>query len=102
MKYLPLPSCPQPNPTEETNTVPTVIYRDDRKEATRITDRLKPYPDLGQTPCCEVTTNPTRTITRVYYASTQAPQPAPPTNQQDPFQQVPTGGWGSNLVDIYK
>jgi hypothetical protein len=77
----------------------TVVYRNDRKEATRINDRLKPYPDLGQTPDCTVTTMPTRCITRVYYGSSQARQPAPPANQQDPFQQVPTGGYGSNLAD---
>jgi hypothetical protein len=87
--------------------MPTVIYRDDnRTEQARIAKRLEPYPDLGATPACEVTTNPTRCITRVYYGSTQAPQPAPPTNPADPFQQRPTGGYGNASDnpgdDIYK
>jgi hypothetical protein len=79
--------------------MPTVIYQSDLDCEQRITDRLKPYPDLGQTPACEVVTNPTRTITRIYYGSTQARQPAPPANPADPFHQVPTGGYGSNLAD---
>jgi hypothetical protein len=80
---------------KEVHPMPTVIYRDDnRTEQARIAKRLAPMPDLGN-PCCEVTTNPTRTITRIHYASTQAPQPAPPATPADPFQQRATGGWGS-------
>jgi hypothetical protein len=78
---------------------PTVIYQSDLDCADRITDRLKPYPSNGQTPDCTVTTQPTRTITKVYYGSTQAKQPAPPTNPADSFAQVPTGGYGSNLYN---
>jgi hypothetical protein len=80
--------------------MPTVIFREDnRTEQARIAKRLAPMPDLGQTPDCTVTTNPTRTITRIYYGSTQARQPAPPANPADPYNQVPTGGYGSNLYN---
>jgi hypothetical protein len=66
--------------------MPIVIFRDDnRTEQARINKRLEPYPDLGQTPRCEVVTNPTRCITRVYYGSTQARQPEPSANPTDPF-----------------
>jgi hypothetical protein len=78
---------------------PTVIYQSDLDCADRINDRLKPYPSNGQTPDATVTTVPTRCVTKVYYGSTQAKQPAPPANPQDPFNQVPTGGYGSNLYN---
>jgi hypothetical protein len=79
--------------------MPTVIYQSDLDCADRIAKRLAPMPSNGQTPDCTITTQPMRTITRVYYGSTQAKQPAPPATPMNPFAQVPTGGYGSNLAD---
>jgi hypothetical protein len=67
------------------------IY-DNYNPAARINARLQPYPDLGQ-PCCEVTTVPTRCITRVYPRGLQARQPMAPATPQDPFKQNRTGGY---------
>jgi hypothetical protein len=73
----------------------TIVYRDDRKEGTRINERLAPMPDNGATPCCQVVTQPTRCITRVYPGGLQARQPMIDDQPQDPFAQRATGGYGS-------
>jgi hypothetical protein len=67
------------------------IY-DNYNPAARINARLQPYPDLGATPCCQVVTNPTRCITRVYERGLQARQPMI-EDQVDPFKQNKTGGY---------
>jgi hypothetical protein len=84
--------------------MPTIIYRDDRTEATRINERLGPMPDNGATPCCTVTTMPTRCVTRIYPGGLQARQEMLPANPADPFVQRATGGYGASRNpgdDIY-
>jgi hypothetical protein len=77
--------------------MPTVIFQpNSRSPSQRIQDRLEPYPQHGaQSYCGTVVTNPTRTITRCYLGGLQARQPLAPDTPQDPFNQVPTGGYGS-------
>jgi hypothetical protein len=81
--------------------MPIVIYRDDRRDAARINERLQPYPDNGRTPCCEVVTQPTRCVTRVYLGGLQARQPMVPDQPMDPFAQYRTVSSGNPGDDIY-
>jgi hypothetical protein len=55
--------------------VTKVIYQDDRSEADRIRDRLRPSSNetlLGWSPDSVTETQPTRTVTSVYHGATQS------------------------------